>query len=67
MWPPGRVSKWKYNVKLSFRIPPEEINFQRWVYKTHKEIIYYEWELMGKISGWLALQELEGNVEDFIK
>ena len=27
----------------------------------------YEWELMGKIAGWLALQELEGNVEDFIK
>jgi len=30
-------------------------------------MIYYEWELMGKIAGWLALQELEGNVEDFIK
>ena len=30
-------------------------------------MIYYEWELMGKIAGWLALQELEGNDEDFIK
>ena len=52
------------NVKLSLGMPTEELNFWRWVYnfktyKTQKEMIHHEWELAGKITGWLALWELE--------